>query len=368
MMQHERYILGRKVLLTLGIATIVIFASMESKVIGRTWGSLGRLSISKEIPFYKFQLDPSDEYFVSIGDADGEEEFEHIVVTSVSIRAPPLEERRPIETSDMRLWDAETSVASKYPDALEWYRFSQVSASSGSKQEMVSSKKILIAQYSNRMELADVFALTKPMNRRYAEQWGHDIVFLNGQQIPREEANLASLLKLAWDERKNYEYVFLMDADGMIATLRYDMARLLPTNHMVGAKRPSGVDDWQVYDTISVWNLSHLLFPRVAKTWGDRFKTRDPLVGLAHQLKPYESEMYRLSEQIGATRRSHVRTMDSTWSSHAEQEVDAKALLKFWGDEAKHSCHAFKLDCAHPDEELARLKQLLKDTDRQSRR
>ena len=368
MSQHDRYILGRKALLAFGVSVIVIFALVESKVIGSTWGSLGFLSMSKEVPFYKFQLAPTDEYFVSIGDADGQDEYDHIVTTSVAIRAPPLEERVPIETNDFLVLHEESSLMSKHPEALEWYRFSQVSSSSGSKQEMVSTKKILIAQYSNRNELAKVFELTKPMNRRYAEQWGHDIVFLNGQKIPREEVNLASLLELAWDERQNYDYVFLMDADGMIATLRYDIARLLPTDHMVGAKRPSGVDDWQVYDTVSVWNLRHLLFPRVAKTWGDRFKARDPLVGLDQQLKPYESEMYRISEQIGPTKRSHVRTMDSTWSSHGGQNVDAKALLKFWGEEAKKSCATFKLDCDHPDEELARLKKLLKDTERLSRR
>jgi hypothetical protein len=227
---------------------------------------------------------------------------------------------------------------------------------------MVSPNKVLMAQYSNKNELAKVFELTKPLNRRYAEHWGYDIVFLNGQKSPSEEVNLASLLELAWDERNNYDHVFLMDADGMMVNRRYDIARLLPTNQMVAAKRPRGVEDWQVYDTISLWNLNHLLVPRVAKAWALRFKEGDQLVGLDQQLKPYETEIYGLSRQIGPGITSHIRTMDRTWKSHRGQHVDAKALLEFWRKETEKACNSLNIDCGNEEDEKERLKLLLKDS------
>jgi hypothetical protein len=347
MQRHEKYMLGRKLLLVSGFASAAIFVLFESNTLSRTLRVVGPVSTLKQVPLSKFQLGPGVEYSLTIGDAQGEEDTTGIETTTLAFYGPPLQERGRFDVSDNVMWDTGNPLLKIHSlsEALEWFRFSQRSSSPGPKHKLMSSKKILIAQYSNKGALAEVFKLTKPLNMRYAEFWRHDIVFLNGQQLPLEEANLASLLELAWDERINYDYVFLMDADSMMINLQFDIAQLLPTAHMVAAKRPSRVEDWQVYDAVSFWNLNHLLVPRVAKAWANSFEKDGLDLGLEQQLKPYDTEIYRLSGKIGPDRSARVRTMDRTWKSHSVGNADTKALLNVWRKEAHSACKKFGMEC-----------------------
>jgi len=359
---QEKYMCGRMALLGWGVVIIVVFAFVETNTIRTVLSSVNAGFVSKEVivkvvpevrhvPNDLFQLRPDDAYFLSIGDADGQDTFDHIQVTRVPFHGASLEARKSLEIKEDDLqWNEKTPASIKHSKAFEWHMFSEIPSFSSirakqqQQQPTGNSPKILIAQYSNRDEMAKIFDYTKPVNMKYAEQWGYDIVFVDGREIPSDELNLASLLKMGWDERNKYDFLLLMDADAMMTSLSYDVARLIPIDRMVAAKRPSNVEQWEIYDTISVWDLSHLLVPRVAKAWGRQLEegnTSSSSAGLDEQLKPYGSEIYRLDGQVGPESRSSLLTMDGNKKS------DLKTLLKEWAREAKSTCKAFRIRCDH---------------------
>lgn len=359
MSQQERYTLGRKALLASGLGMIVIFAITESNIISRSLGNARPLSTLKGMPVSKFQLAPDEGYQLNLGVAPGEGNGGRHNATLRTIWEPaPLALRETFQVNYNLKAREGKLLEESHPEVFEWYRFSQVST-----KHQKSRKRILMAQYSSTNDAAQIFKLTKPVNRRYAEQWGIDIVFLNAQELSTTKANMATLLEIALERREEYDQVFLMDADCMLTSLRHDISWLLPTRQMVAAKRPHGVELWEVYGTVSIWNLDHLLVPMVARTWGNRYAEGDPFVGLDEQLKPYETEIYGLWRQVGQGPLTYIRTMDSAWKTRGRRKkVDRKILLANWATEVGKACRTFRLDCQNLSTEESRLQDLLQRT------
>ena len=342
---QEQYVLGRKMALVLGFAMLAFFGMMQSAVFSRNLGASGPVRVHKEIPFTKFHLEHNESWSLSIagrplGDGD-----------SVVFKPSALEKRETYEVKDNLKWHEGKPVAEKRPEALEWYRFSSIAANpSVKKKQRTARKRLLVAQFSNHGEFAEIFKLTKRVNIAYAERWQHDIVFLNAQDLPVREANLATLVQLAWEQRDNYDQLLLMDADAMMNNFRSDITLFLPGIEMMVAKRIEGGDDvhtWKIFDTVSIWNLRHLLTPRVQKTWSNRFEEEDPLINLGEQLKPYaETEVFTVTGEIGEFDSSLIKTMQFATKTHGLRSIDPKVRIQRWSKEVSRACKRWRIDCS----------------------
>ncbi len=338
---RDRYLFGRKGAIVLSFAMVATVGIMQSSVLGRN----SSIRFSEDSAFHqksaiiKFQLDPNEFWTLEIsgyhpkkGDAK-----------AVKSIAAALEQK--LETNDK---DGKAPLT-KHLEALEWHRYSEVLSDVENKHS-TAKKRLLMAQYSNQDDFADLFEITKPVNLAYAKRWNHDIVFLNAQELPTHEANLATLLYLAWEHREKYDQVLLMDADAMMNNFRYDITKLFPENAMMVAKRIEGLDEvrtWKIFGTVSLWNLKHLLTPRVQITWSNRFEEKDPLIGLGEQVKPYaETEVYTVTKQIGHFDSSYIRTMQYATKNDDLRKIDRKTRIERWANEAKRTCKKYHIDCS----------------------
>jgi hypothetical protein len=351
-----QYVQGRKTALISGFTMLALFAIMQSSVLSRNLRTSGYESTHKEIPLPKFQLDPSDAWMLSLagkrprGDGD-----------SVVFNPAALEKRESYEIKDNLKWHEGKPAVEKHPEAFEWYRYSE-GVLDTKKKGNVATKRLLIAQYSNHGEFAEIYEMTKPVNMAYAEHWGHDIVFLNAQDLPTSEANLPTLLQLAWEQREKYDQLLLLDADAMMNKFKYDITRMFQSNEMMVAKRVVGRDEihtWKIFGTVSLWNLRHLLTPRVQKTWSSRYEQDDPLTGLGEQVKPYETEVFTVTKQIENYDSAYIRTMQFATKKHGFRKVDPKVRLDRWRDAAKRACKKFNVDCSDEAKESRRASMAL---------
>lgn len=348
---RETYGLGRKAALVLGFGMLVLFGMMQSSVLSRNLGSSGSSKVHKQMPFAKFHLASNETWSLTLGEDE-----------PAVFYPPALEVRETYEMKDNLKWHDGKPAAEKHPEALEWFRFSNVLADPKNRLKKTSRKRLLMAQYSNHEEFAEIFKMTKLVNIAYAERWGHDIVFLNAQELPTTEANMATLVQLAWEEREKYDQLLLLDADAMMNNFREDVTTLFPGMEMMVAKRVVGRDDprtWNVFGTVSLWNLRHLLVPRVQRTWSSRFEEEDPLITLAEQLKPYgESEVFTVTRQIGHFDSSIIKTIQYATKTHGVRKVAPQERIDRWSTEVKRTCKRWKLDCIEASPEQRRASQL----------
>lgn len=347
---RDQYVLGRKAALISGFLTLAFFCMMQSSVISRNLRAYRPATIHKDMPLAKFQLDHNESWALSIaghrprGDGD-----------SVVFNPSALEKRKSYEIKDNLKWHEGKPAVEKHPDALEWYRYSYEALGTKKKGTKTARKRLLIAQYSNQGEFAKIFEMTKPVNMAYAEHWGHDIVFLNAQDLPVREANLPTLLQLGWEQRDKYDQLLLLDGDAMMNNFRYDITRLFPDNEMMVAKRVVGRDDehtWLVFGTVSLWNLKHLLVPRVQKTWSSRYEEGDPLISLSEQIKPYaETEVFTVTRQIENWDLAYIRTMQFATKNHGLRKIDPIVRIDRWKKEVQRACKKFSVDCSEKAQE-----------------
>lgn len=325
----------------LGLTLLACIGMMQSSAFNRGlgfWSSPTRLH--KAMPFDTFQIGYNESLRVRIvGDRP---KGPGLVANSA-----PHDQRKTLEIKDNLKWH-DTPAEKRRPNAWEWYRYSEQSEEDKKKTKK-PRHRLLLAQYSNKNEFADIFEMTKPINKAYAEHWGHDIVFLNGQDLPTKDYNLATMLQLAWENKDKYDLVLLMDADAMMNNFRYDITRLFPFKEMMLAKRVIGRDDihtWQVFSTVSIWNLNHLLTPRVQKTWSTRYAEEDPATGLSDQIKPYaETEVFTVTRQIENDNWAFIRTLQFATKNHGLRKVDPKVRKQRWAVEVKRACKRFRVDC-----------------------
>lgn len=341
-MSQERYMVGRTVAIVMAFGVVVTGWIMHSTIFSQniTLPVPGApVTFLKERTVPKLQLDPDEFWKLKIS----------------GVRAKGHAGTAKFDAAALEILDEDNlkgqqgkSLMETHPEAFEWHKYSENAQESG-KKHMTASKRLLIAQYSNRGEWADILPLTKPVNMAYAKRWGLDIVFLNAQQLSVEEANPATLLWLACENRDKYDQVLLMNADAMMNDFNADVTTLFHENEMLVAQRIEGSDlvrTWKIFGTVSLWNLNHLLTPRIQVTWSNRFHENDPMIDLSEQVKPYaETEVVTVTRQIGHSDASYVRTMEFATKDHTVRNVDIKTRIARWAKVAKKTCSKYRIKC-----------------------
>lgn len=292
----------------------------------------------KRLPPNRFLLNETDEFRL---------ELEHSKMRTWS--GAQLDSVQSQQLQDNLKWHTSGTVMDKFEKHLEFYSFS----ANANTIKHKPSKRLLIAQYSNHDEFAQIYELTKPVNKAYAERWGHDIVFFNAQEKTTKTANMATLLQLAWEKREDYDQALLLDADAVINLFDYDVTTLFPDSEMVLTQRIIGGDmehTWRVYGTVSLWNLNHLLVPRVEKTWSTRFKEEETpgsaSTSLAEQLKPYaETEAFSVTSEIGHFDSAVIRTLQFATKDHGYRKVDPAIRIDKWQKQVHAICKRYHLKC-----------------------
>ena len=106
-----------------------------------------------------------------------------------------------------------------------------------------ASQRLLVAQFSGYGTYAKLLDVVAPINAKYAKDWGHDFVVLQGTAMinpscpdeHRSTFNKIPLLKLAYGKRDWYDQVLILDTDAMIVNFHCDITRLLPTTPLLAA-------------------------------------------------------------------------------------------------------------------------------------
>lgn len=335
---RERYVVGRKVAIAIGFVMLGLLWFMQVSVYQGNTGSLRPALINKEMTKINFQLNPDEFWALKIAGYRPKGDGKAMTLSSVA-----LEQNNKHEIIE----DIGTPVVTTHPEALEWFRYSEDTTN---KRICKAQNRLLIAQYSNQGEFAEIFEKTRPINMAYAERWCHDIVFLHAQTLSLSEANPATLLQLGWENREQYDQLLLLDADAMMNNFRYDITKLFPEHEMLVAQRIEGRDEirtWKVFGTVSLWNLKHLLTPRIQVTWSSRFEENDSMVGLGEQIKPYaETEVFTVTREFGHFDSSYIRTMQFATKNHGIRKIDPKTRVDRWAKETARNCKKLHLDCS----------------------
>lgn len=342
-LKKESYNCGRKYSLVVALVLLAIAASIQSRVFNQTLTGNNAtvqksLVVDRPLTVERFQLE--DHLELTLRTGPHYEDADIVQYPGVS-----EEKRANIDIKDSLQWYTGKCAEEMYANELEWYRFSEELTTSKKKK---SSKSLLIAQYSNKGDFSQIFELTKPINMGYAERWNHDIVFLNGQNTSRGKVNPAALLRLAWEKRDEYDQLLLLDADAMMKNFRFDITTLNPEEGMLVAQRRKGNDDehtWDVFGTVSLWNLGHLLTPRVQKAWAARFHDGEKDTSLAGQIKPYaETEVFTVTQQIGHSNSAYIETMQFTKRGEPV-EVSMSERFDKWTMKSQILCKKYRLKC-----------------------
>eukprot|EP00980_Cylindrotheca_fusiformis_P006180 scaffold1323_cov113-Cylindrotheca_fusiformis.AAC.7 len=152
-----------------------------------------------------------------------------------------------------------------------------------SNSSLLSTRRLLIAQYTTYGSYDKYLNLTLPMNKRYARRWGHDLVVVKGMafktplddnscEVPPKRAafNRFAILSRAMKNIDNYEQLLLLPDDALFYDLDFDARNLLDDKTMLVATRSNRCDEEQtsrISSAVSVWNLHHPQLENLVQAW-----------------------------------------------------------------------------------------------------
>lgn len=239
----------------------------------------------------------------------------------------------------------------------------------------LTSKRLLIAQYSSFGSYASLLEVTAPINKAYARKWGVDVLIVQGNallfkndrpdcELPSHRAmyNKIPLLIHALSKRDEYDQVLILDADAMIYDFAFDITQLLTNKDMLTAQKvnPDGnAQTWNVNIGISLWNLHHNKTHQVAKRWLKRtsqgldkaFESKGVEHGDQHYLQMVLKRDISALKAINATSNAFqyengtvikhfVRPKHSDWSGNGM--TNREVLIARTATEV---CNRFPSDC-----------------------
>jgi len=239
-----------------------------------------------------------------------------------------------------------------------------------------SKYKVLIAQYSagQTSHYNVLLNLTEPINRLYAEKWGHDFYVLIGPALESIDSSHKKAVKNMRNtrstyfkvtllehaiEKKHYDILVILDADAIFYDFSRDIAHIIPQERLLVAHKVQRNDSNNTSNVnigVTVWNLRHTQAQWLSETWkarcvkrirqGRRDNDQAPLHDiLRKQLNSTERNnlVLAVSHEFaygkGTFVKHFIRLDNSNWSESFERRVGK--IQEVW----KEVCPRYQLKC-----------------------